>query len=139
MKVLGPMNLPSVIGTTVLLLALGCAEKPIEHTVKKIPPVNVTERVRQTKEQFEGELKAGLEKLDEEVAELKMRVSSLKAAARAELEEHLKEVETEQKAAKAKLEEVSKASGEAWEELREGAKNAWEELEKAVRDARSKL
>lgn len=129
----------SFLAVPVLMaFVVGCAEKPVEHTVQKVP-AETSEDTEQTKAEFEGTLKASLEKLEEEVRELKMKAEKLEQAARTKWVEEVAELEAKQKAAREKLDEVAKSSGEAWKSLRYGAKNAWEELEKAVRKARSEF
>lgn len=113
-------------------LVLGCAGKPVEHTVRKVPAETSQER-RQTKAEFEGMLKDELEKLEEEIRELKMKGEKLKDTARAEWNEKVAELDAKQKAARDKLDAVAKATGAAWEHLEEGARKALEELETAVR------
>ncbi|MFM7033875.1 MAG: hypothetical protein ACKOYJ_01590 [Planctomycetia bacterium] len=117
-------------------LAVGCAREPIEHTVRKVP-ADTSEDDRQTKDEFEGMLSAGLEKLEEEVRELRLKARSLEQSAREKWAEELAELDARQKAAREKLEDVARSSGEAWQSLRDGATNAWKEFEKAVRKARS--
>lgn len=115
---------------------VGCAQKPIEHTVRKVP-AEASEELMQTKAEFEGIVKAKLEKLDEEVRELKMKAGKLEQSARSKWSEEVAELDARQKAARDKLDEVAKSTGEAWKSLRGGAQNAWEELEKAVEKARA--
>lgn len=119
-----------------LALVLGCAEKPIEHTVKKIP-ADTGDEFKQTKAEFEGMLEDRLEKLEEEIRELKMKAEKLTETAKSEWNEKVAELDAKQKAARDKFDEVAKSTGEAWEKLEEGAKKAWDELEEAVRKARA--
>ena len=123
--------LPVLLG-----LASGCAEKPFEHTVRKVPAENSDEFER-AKTEFAGMLKAKLDKLEEEIRELKMRAEKLKDTARAEWNEKVAELDAKQKAAREKLDEIATSTGEAWEHLEEGAKKAWQDLEEAVRKARA--
>lgn len=124
----------------IAIAAQGCAqkptEKPLEHTVRKVS-AETSEELKQTKAEFEGVMKANLEKLEEEVRELKMKAGKLNQAARTKWNEEVAELDAKQKAARDKLDEVTRSTGEAWKSLRGGAKNAWEELEKAVQKARA--
>lgn len=117
----------------------GCAEKPIEHTVKKVPAESASETqpgaLAKTKADFEKELTASLDKLDAEIKELKAKAETLKADARAKLDKAVAELDAKQKSARAKLDELGKASSGAWEHLKQGTKAAWEDLEAAVKKA----
>lgn len=126
---------PSLLPMLVALV-IGCAEKPVEHTVRKVP-TETTEAPQDAKAQFEAMLKDKLEKLEEEIRELKMKAGKLKDAAKAEWTEKVAELDAKQNAAREKLDELAKSTGEAWESLEEGAKKAWKELEEAVRKARA--
>lgn len=118
-----------------IAFVLGCAEKPVEHTVKKVP-TGSSEETGPTKVEFEGMLKDKLEKLEEEIRELKMKAEKLTDTAKAKWTEEVAELDAKQKAARENLDEMAKSTGEAWEHLEEGAKKAWEELEEAVRKVR---
>ena len=117
----------------------GCAEKHIEHTVKKVPAESAPESqpgaLAKTKAEFEKELTASLDKVDAEIRELKAKAETLKADARAKLDKAVAELDARQKLARAKLDELGKASSGAWEHLKQGTKAAWEELEAAVKKA----
>jgi hypothetical protein len=117
----------------------GCAEKPIEHTVKKVPAESPAAgqpgALAKTKAEFEQELTASLDKLDAEIRELKAKAETLKDDARTKLDKAVAELDAKQKAARAKLDELGKASSGAWEHLKLGTKAAWEELEAAVKKA----
>ena len=154
------MNVHVLLAFPMLLaLAAGCARKPIEHTVHKVPadatqqnhvagnadedateasaaPLNA---LQQTKAEFEGIIKDNVEKLEEQVRELQMNAGRLERSAQAKWAEQITELEARQKAAREKLDEVAGSSGEAWKHLRAGAVNAWQELERAVRQARSEF
>ena len=115
--------------------ALGCAAKHVEHTVRKIP-AEARDSREHAKVEFEGMLKDKLEKIEEEIRELKQRAGRLKDTAKEKWTEEVVELDAKQKAAREKLDTVTKSTGEAWEHLTE---KAWEELEEAVRKARSAL
>jgi len=117
----------------------GCAEKPIEHTVKKVPAESAAESqpgaLAKTKAEFEKELAANLDTLDAQVRDLKSKAEALKGDARTKLEKAVADLDVKQKSARAKLDELGKASSGAWEHLKQGTKAAWEELEAAVKKA----
>lgn len=142
-------TIPTLVAAAAMAVPLGlvtgCAEKPIEHTVKKVPIENAAHEkpaaesqagaFATMKEKVEKELKASLDKLDAEVQELKAKSENLKADARARLDKAMAELAAKQKAARQKLDELKNASAETWERLEHGAKAAWEELERAVKEA----
>lgn len=140
-----PMLLSAAALAVPLGLVSGCAEKPIEHTVKKVPIENATHEkpaaegqagaFATMKEKVEKELITSLDKLDAEIQELKTKSENLKADARARLDKAIAELASKQKAARQKLDELKNASAESWERLEQGAKAAWEELEQAVKEA----
>lgn len=142
----------TILGLAVPFTAPGCArqavEQPVEHTVRKVTPETAEPKpatsapieakpAAVTKEEFERMLTANLERLDEEIRELRMRAGAVGEAAKAEWTEKMAELEAKRKAAEGKLDEVRKSAGEAWEHLREGAGRAWEDLEQAVKRAKA--
>jgi chromosome segregation ATPase len=138
--------MPLLVGV-VVLTSQGCAqkqpaEKPAEHTVRKVTPEAATGGTNtdpETKEQFERALNMKIERLDEEIRELQAKVGSLKDAAKAKWTEKMAEVTVKREAAEAKRAEVQKSAEGAWEHLREGADRAWQELEQAVEKAQKKF
>lgn len=128
----------AVVGMPYVFVA-GCAEKPIEHTVKKVPAEGTAESqpgtLATTKAEFEKELTVNLDKLDAEIRELKTKADNLKGDARAKLDKAVADLDAKQKSARAKLDELGKASSNAWEHLKQGTKAAWEDLEAAVKKA----
>jgi len=123
---------------TLAAFVVGCAREPVGHTVRKVPAETNAES-QQTRSEFEGMLKASLEKLEEEVRELRMKAERLEQSAQAKWTEKIAELEAKQRAAREKLDEVAESTGEAWKSLRDGVRNAREEFEKAVRKARSEF
>lgn len=142
-------SISALVSATVVAVPLGliagCAEKPIEHTVKKVPTENATHEKPAAESQagafatmkakVEKELSASLDKLDAEIQELKAKSANLKADAQARLDKAVAELAAKQKAARQKLDELKTSSAESWERLEHGAKAAWEELERAVKEA----
>lgn len=119
-------------------MAPGCARKSVEHTVRKVP-AEAADEPQQAKVEFEAMLKGKLEKLEEEIEELKRKAVSLQDTAMAKWTEEVAELDAKQKAARRKFDEATRASGAAWQHLRDGATSAWEQLEAAVRKARSEF
>lgn len=137
--------LPLAAGV-IVMAGLGCArtpaEKPVEHTVRKVTPETTPGNEKfasGTKEAFEQRLRHNLERLEEEIREVETRVANLKDAAKAEWAQLVADLEAKRVAAEARLDEVRKSAEGAWEHLREGADRAWEELEQEVQKARKKL
>lgn len=129
----------AIVATPVLVaFIVGCAEKPVEHTVRKVP-AETSDEHEHAKVEFEGMLKDKLEKLEEEIREMKLKAEKLEQSAKSKWAEEVAELDAKQKAARARLDEVAKSTGEAWGHLEDGAKKAWEELEEAVRKARSEF
>lgn len=146
------LKFATILGLAASVAAPGCApravEQPAEHTVRKVTPETAEPKpgtvapadakaAASTKEEFERMLTASLERLDEEIRELRMKAVKVEDAAKAEWTETMAELDAKRKAAEAQLDEVRKSAGEAWEHLREGAGRAWEELEQAVKKAKA--
>jgi hypothetical protein len=134
--------LPLMAGA-IAIAAQGCAQRqPVEHTVRKVTPETVpgsTKEDPKAKEEFERALNLKLERLDEEIREVQVKVANLKEAAKAEWTEKMTDLAAKRRAAEAKRDEVRKSAAGAWEHLREGADRAWGELEQAVQQARKEF
>ena len=144
-------TIPALVSATAVALPFtlvtGCAEKAVEHTVKKIPTETApdqkpavtsqgqTEPFGNVRAEVERELRASLDKLDAEIQKLEAKADTLKADARTKLDKAMAQLAAKQKAARQKLDELENASAETWEGLEHGAKAAWEELERAVKEA----
>lgn len=102
------------------------------------PPRN-EDTVQITKQELEKMLTEQLDRLREEIHEMRAKSVTLKEAAFTKWSEAMTELEAKQTAAREKLGEITTSTGAAWERLRDGAKIAWDELEKAVRKARSEF
>jgi hypothetical protein len=115
---------------------------PVEHTVRKVTPETTPGSAKtepNIKEELERSLNMKLERLDEEIREIQVKVANLTEAAKAEWTEKMADVAAKRKAAEAKLDEVRKSTEGAWEHLRAGTDRAWEELEQAVHKARKEF
>lgn len=95
--------------------------------------------VQNTRQEFEKTLTEQLDRLREEIHEMRTQSLTLKEAAFTRWSEAMTDLDTKQSAAREKLGEIATSTGAAWERLRDGAKAAWDELEKAVRKARSEF
>lgn len=135
-----------LLSAAVLVTCNGCMEAPVEHTVRKV----TTEGVRrdaeqavdtsahaaaQAKEDFEMRLKASLAEMEKEIERLHEKGHALKDAAKARWKEKMADLEAKQQAARDKLDEVRKSTGEAWGHMEKGAQAAWDDVRKAFQDA----
>lgn len=111
----------------------------IHMTDPKNAPTDNEDTVQIAKQEFEKMLTEQLDRLREEIHELRTRSVTLKEAAYTKWSEAITDLEAKQAAAREKLGEITRSTGAAWERLRDGAKIAWDELEKAVRKARSEF
>ena len=128
------------------LAAIGCEQRPADQTPGKVTSEDVrrdagqaaktgAEFSQQTKEEFQKKLESRLKDLDAEIAKLREKGHDLKDKSKADWDRKMAELETKRDAARTKLAEVGRSSGEAWKDLRKGAQSAWDELDKAFRDA----
>ena len=154
--------------TAIVVGAQGCAQKGIEHTVQKVPPETETvaakpqgdgvdavptlpaesheageaakaPSVDPAREEFRKDLAQKLERFDRQIADLRMKVGKLEAAARAEWDEKLAALIAKRDMLAAMLDEAMKATSTAWTSLTDRAHDTWDELEKAAREAREEL
>ena len=124
----------------------GCAQPPVEHTVRKVIPEDVerdtakavdttTKAATQAREDLETRLKSSLADMDAEITKLQERGLALKDDAKARWNEKMADLKAKQEAARKKVEELGKSTGEAWERLEEGAQAAWDDVQKAFQEA----
>jgi Skp family chaperone for outer membrane proteins len=124
----------------------GCAQPPVEHTVRKVAPEDVqrdtakavdtvTKAATQAKEDLETRLKSSLADMDAEITKLQEKGLALKDEAKARWNEKMADLKTKQEAARKKVEELGKSTGEAWERLEAGAQAAWDDVQKAFQEA----
>ena len=135
-----------LLGAAVLVSCNGCMEAPVEHTVRKVTTEDVrhdaekavdtsAHAAAQAKEEFEMRLKASLAEMEKEIERLHEKGHALKDAAKARWKEKMADLEAKQKAARDKLDEVRKSTGEAWGHMEKGAQAAWDDVRKAFKDA----
>jgi Skp family chaperone for outer membrane proteins len=124
----------------------GCAQPPVEHTVRKVAPEDVqrdtakavdtvTKAATQAKEDLETRLKSSLADMDAEITKLQEKGLALKDEAKARWNEKMADLKTKQEAARKKVEELGKSTGEAWDRLEAGAQAAWDDVQKAFQEA----
>ena len=135
-----------LLGAASCASCTGCAEPPVEHTVRKVTAEDVrrdTERAAETvtnaatqaKEEFILRLTSGLAAMDTAIAQLREKGLALKDEARTRWNERMADLEAKREAARNKLEELGSSTGEAWMRLQEGAQAAWDDAQKAVQEA----
>lgn len=102
---------------------------------KALPGSADTARI--TKQAFVKMLTEHLDRLREEIHEMRTTSVPLEEAVYTTWSEAMTDLDAKQTAARKTLGEIATSTGAAWERLRDGAAMAWDELEKAVRKARS--
>jgi hypothetical protein len=86
-------------------------------------------------EKFEARLKEWKAKIEQ----LEARAGQVKADAKIEYQEKIRELKEKEKAARSKLEELKKGGSEAWRELKGGLEKAGDDLKAAIEKAVSKF
>lgn len=86
-------------------------------------------------EDFETRLKASLAEMEEEIERLREKGHALKDEAKTRWQEKMADLESKQKVAREKLDEVRKSTAEAWEHVEKGSQAAWEDVRKALQEA----
>jgi hypothetical protein len=135
-----------LLSAAVLVSCAGCAEPPVEHTVRKVTAEDVrrdtekaadtaTKAATQAKEEFEMRLKSGLADMDTAIAKLHEKGHALTGKAKTRWNERMADIEAKQEAAREKLDELGSSTGEAWARLEKGAQAAWDDVQKAVQEA----
>ena len=130
----------------VLMSCGGCAERPVEHTVRKVTAEDVrrdtqkavdtaTKAATQAEEDVEKRLKSSLADMDAEIAKLHEKGLALKDEARTRWNEKMANLKAKQEAARKKVDELGKSTGDAWERVEKGAQSAWDDLQKAFQEA----
>jgi hypothetical protein len=135
-----------LFSAAVLVSCAGCAEPPVEHTVRKVTAEDVrrdTEKAADTamkaatqaKEEFERRLTSGLADMDAKIAKLREKGLALKDEAKTRWNEKMADLKAKQEAARREVDELGKSTGEAWGRLEKGAQSAWDDLQKAFKEA----
>ena len=135
-----------ILMLAVLFATLGCERNPAERTHGKVTPEDVrrdagqavktsAEYSQQTKEEFQEKLEAQLNDLDAKIAKLREKGRDLKDEAKVNRDRKMADLEMKREAARAKLDEVGRASAEAWKDVQKWAQSACDELDKSFREA----
>lgn len=135
-----------LLSAAVLVSCAGCAEPPVEHTVRKVTAEDVrrdtekaadtaTKAATQAKEECEMRLKSSLADMDAEIAKLREKGLALKDEAKTRWNEKMADLKAKQEAARKKVDELGTSTGEAWGRVEKGAQSAWDDLQKAFTEA----
>ena len=88
---------------------------------------------------YQQKMEAGFEKMRADIDKFAASVKERQADAQIGLGKQVDGLREKGDAAKARLEELKTASGDAWENARSGFAKAWGDLESAFGEARDKL
>ena len=88
---------------------------------------------------YREKMEARLARLKAEMDELEAGLKEMKADARRVGGEHVGKLRQQVDAFKAKLGDLTSASGAAWDEARQGVSRAWDDLEDAFHTARRRF
>lgn len=135
-----------LLSAAVLVSCAGCAEPPVEHTVRKVTAEDVrrdtekaadtaTKAATQAKAEFEMRLQSRLADIDAALAKLREKGLALKDEAKTRWNERMADIEARQEAARTKMDELGSSTGEAWARLEKGAQAAWDDVQRAVQEA----
>jgi hypothetical protein len=91
------------------------------------------------KKAFEQKMEARLEKWEAQVQIMRARAKEAGAETKAEIAKELDELEERSDAARNKLRDVRKSSGQAWEDLKGGIEDSWRAFERALAAAGSRF
>lgn len=147
-----PRSVAAWSGLGLAVAALGCAPKPVTHTVNKVVPATAPDAAEETavttppvpavtpappadethRDAFRHALARKLADFDAEIEAIRMKVMKLEEAAQAEWRERIAALVARRDMVEAKLRKALEATAEAWDHLREDAEHAWNELERAL-------
>jgi septal ring factor EnvC (AmiA/AmiB activator) len=85
------------------------------------------------REEAEMELKQRLEKIDQQISELKARATELKQEARDRLTKTLKDLDAQRQVVEERLRNMKDASKDSWSRFKDDAKSAMDNLGEAVK------
>lgn len=142
-------------GLALAVTTLGCAPRPVEHTVQKVVPETVPSTAEEAtatapedrpdatgapgeavpRDAFRKMLARKLDRFDAEIDVIRMKVMKLEEAAQAEWREKIAMLVARREMVEAKLEKAMKGTVDAWDHLRQDAEHAWDELEQAIAKA----
>ncbi len=132
--------LPVLLG---LAFTVSAAEKREEGVPPKTGSADVrketgeaidamTAKARQERDEFVGKAQQEMAELNKKMAELRKKAKKLSGEAKARLDQQIRNLEPELKAAEQKLADLKSATGEKWEELKAGVSGAIDRLKQSV-------
>ena len=92
-----------------------------------------------TRELYKQKYEAQLHEWSAKIEALSAHVATLTAEAKLEAKPHLDTLHRKLDAAKAKLEEIGRATEDRWDDVKKGADHAWGEVKAAVEGAHDAL
>ncbi|MGB3639162.1 MAG: hypothetical protein WBA39_16540 [Rivularia sp. (in: cyanobacteria)] len=93
----------------------------------------------ETKQAYEAKVKAQLDKLNAQIAQMKAKAAEANADAEIEYNKTIEDLSDKRDAAQVKLNEIGKASEDAWQDLKVGFESAWNDLNIAFKSAMDKF
>lgn len=132
--------LPVLLG---LAFTVSAAEKREEGVPPKTGSADVrketgeavdamTAKARQERDEFVAKAQKEMAELNKKMAELRKKAKKLSGEAKARLDQQIRNLEPELKAAEQKLADLKSATGEKWEELKAGVSGAIDRLKQSV-------
>ena len=93
----------------------------------------------ETKQAYEAKVKAQLDNLNAQIAQMKAKAAEANADAEIEYNKTIENLSDKRDAAQVKLNEIGKASEDAWQDLKVGFESAWNDLNIAFKSAMDKF
>ena len=93
----------------------------------------------ESKEAFEKRIKAELNELSEELAQLRLRTDMAKTEVKLEYTKRIIELKDKKEEAQKRLEELEETSGNGWKALEEGVERAVDDFSSSLEKAISEL
>ena len=93
----------------------------------------------ETKQAYEAKVKAQLDNLNAQIAQMKAKAAEANADAAIEYNKTIENLSDKRDAAQVKLNEIGKASEDAWQDLKVGFESAWNDLNIAFKSAMDKF
>lgn len=88
-----------------------------------------------TRDAYIKKFKAQLEQWDAQIDRLEAKAREASADAKIEYEQQLRQIRERRDEARAKIDELRRAGGEAWEDIKDGADEAWTACRNAIEAA----
>jgi uncharacterized coiled-coil DUF342 family protein len=95
--------------------------------------------MEKTRELYKQKYEAQLHEWSAKLEELKAHADKLTAEAKLDAKPHLDALHAKLAAAKAKLDDIVKATDDRWDDVKDGADHAWNDLKAAIEGAHDAL